>query len=140
MSFHTTRKIEAPLEEVYLTMTTPEHLEIWWGPAGFTNTFEICEMKSGGRWVYTMHGPDGKSYPNECVFTELEPLKKLVVRHVVLPHYTLVIELKEDNGGTLVSWTQTFDKPEVAKAIAHIVVPANEQNLDRLSAEVLKKH
>jgi len=31
--------------------------------------------------------------------------------------------------GTLVSWAQAFENPEV---------PANEQNLDRLSAEVLR--
>ena len=38
--------------------------------------------------------------------------------------------------GTLVSWSQGFENPDVAKSIEHIVVPANEQNLDRLIAEV----
>jgi hypothetical protein len=33
---------------------------------------------------------------------------------------------------------QIFDDAAVAKRIAKIVVPANEQNLDRLSAEVLR--
>jgi hypothetical protein len=37
-----------------------------------------------------------------------------------------------------VSWSQAFEKSEVARRIEHIVVPANEQNLDRLSAEVLR--
>jgi hypothetical protein len=36
-----------------------------------------------------------------------------------------------------VTWEQEFEKPDVARGIAHIVVPANEQNLDRLTAEVL---
>lgn len=30
----------------------------------------------------------------------------------------------------------TFEVPTVAEAVRHIVVPANEQNLDRLTAEV----
>jgi hypothetical protein len=38
-----------------------------------------------------------------------------------------------------VTWSQAFDNPEVAKRIEHIVVPANEQNLDRLAAEVSRK-
>jgi hypothetical protein len=37
----------------------------------------------------------------------------------------------------LVEWVQAFDSPEVAAAVRHIVEPANEQNLDRLTAEVL---
>jgi uncharacterized protein YndB with AHSA1/START domain len=42
-------------------------LSRWWGPAGFTNTFEVCEFKKGGRWSFVMHGPDGRNYPNESV-------------------------------------------------------------------------
>lgn len=37
----------------------------------------------------------------------------------------------------MVSWLQEFDDAEVAKRIAKIVVPANEQNLDKLAAELL---
>lgn len=36
-----------------------------------------------------------------------------------------------------ISAAQGFESPEVARQIEHIVVPANEQNLDRLTAEVL---
>ena len=32
---------------------------------------------------------------------------------------------------------QAFDDAEVARRVEHVVVPSNEQNLDRLSAEVL---
>ena len=51
----------------------------------------------------------------------------------------LVLE-PTDKGGTLVRWEQEFENPKVASGIEHIVVPANEQNLDRLSAEVLRTH
>ncbi|WP_197970757.1 hypothetical protein [Denitratisoma oestradiolicum] len=36
----------------------------------------------------------------------------------------------------LVRWEQAFADASVASAVRPIVVPANEQNLDRLSAEV----
>lgn len=139
MSFITSRKINAQIEQVYAAISDPARLQKWWGPLGFTNTFQICEFKVGGRWIYTMRGPDGREYPNECVFSEIVALKKVVIEHVALPKYKLVIELSSVDVGTMIVWEQTFEKQEVAKAIAHIVEPANEQNLDRLTAEVFKK-
>jgi hypothetical protein len=53
------------------------------------------------------------------------------------PKYRLIITLIPSAEGTTVSWAQTFDSADVASRIEHIVVPANEQNLDRLSDEVL---
>ena len=42
-------------------------------PAGFTNTFDVCEFRSGGRWSFVMHGPDGRNYPNEKMIAEIDP-------------------------------------------------------------------
>jgi hypothetical protein len=53
------------------------------------------------------------------------------------PQYRLTITLEPSTAGTTVSWEQAFEKPDVARGIAHIVIPGNEQNLDRLVAEVL---
>ena len=36
------------------------------------------------------------------------------------------------------AFPQAFENPEVARRIEHIVVPANDQNLHRLAAEVLR--
>lgn len=135
--FTTTREIKATPEQVFSAISNPERLKIWWGPTGFTNSFEIFDFKVGGQWKYIMHGPDGKNYPNESVFAEIEVNKKVVIQHQSLPKYTLTISLVASIEKTLVTWVQEFEKPEVAKAIAHIVVSANEQNLDRLSNEVL---
>jgi hypothetical protein len=46
------------------------------------------------------------------------------------------VELSPADGGTLVSWMQTFEDPAVAAAVRPIVEPANEQNLTRLAEEV----
>jgi hypothetical protein len=40
--------------------------------------------------------------------------------------------------GTTVLWEQTFESAEVARHVEHVVVPSNEQNLDRLTAEVMR--
>ncbi len=139
MSFDTSREIPATVEQVFAAFTDPARLARWWGPAGFTNTFSLCEFKTGGRWSYVMHGPDGKNYTNESTFAEVEPRKKVVIQHLSNPRYRLTITLTPSAKGTLVSWSQAFENPTVAKGLEHIVIPANEQNLDRLTAEVLRK-
>lgn len=140
-SFNTSRIIPAPVEVVFKAMTEPEHLVRWWGPAGFTNTFHICEIQNQGRWSYTMHGPDGKDYSNESVFVEVELNKHIMISHLNNPKYHLILSLRPFEhflNKTVIEFKQTFEKAEVAKAIAHIVIPANEQNLERLEKECLR--
>jgi uncharacterized protein YndB with AHSA1/START domain len=110
----------------------------WWGPAGFTNTFNVCEFKTGGRWSFIMHGPDGQNYPNENVFAEIASPSKVVIQHLSEPHFYLTITLASSAAGTLVSWSQALESEEFAKRVQHIIVPSNEQNLDRLTVEVLR--
>jgi uncharacterized protein YndB with AHSA1/START domain len=138
-TFRTSREIPASPDQVFAAFSDPRRLARWWGPAGFTNTFNVCEFKPGGRWEFVMHGPDGTNYPNESVFAEIEPPAKVVVDHVAPPIFRLTVTLAPSAGGTSVTWVQVFESPEVASRIEHIVVPANEQNLDRLTAEVLSE-
>lgn len=58
----TTRVFDAPRAMVFAAWTDPDQLKLWWGPKGFSNTFHTCEIKPGGLWTYTMHGPDGKKF------------------------------------------------------------------------------
>jgi len=103
------------------------------GPDGFTNEFETFEFQVGGRWTFVMVGPDGARYPNQSVFTELEPSSRVVIRHDCQPFFTLRVQLTPVAGGTQVQWTQVFDDANIATAVKAIVEPANEQNLDRLT-------
>jgi uncharacterized protein YndB with AHSA1/START domain len=135
--FSTSREIPASVQEVFAACSDPARLARWWGPAGFSNTFSVCEFKPGGRWSFVMHGPDGRDYPNESVFAEIEAPGKIVVHHISEPKFRLTITLAPSAAGTLVSWSQAFESAEFAAKVAHIVVPANEQNLDRLTAEVM---
>ena len=136
-TFTTSREIEASIDQVFAAISEPSRLAQWWGPAGFTNTFHLCNFRPGGRWSFIMHGQDGHDYPNESVFDEIEIPVKVVIRHVSEPKFRLTITLSAADHGTLVSWAQAFDDARVAQRVESIVVPANEQNLDRLTAEVL---
>jgi uncharacterized protein YndB with AHSA1/START domain len=137
--FQTSRDIPATPSQIFAAIAAPERLAKWWGPAGFTNTFELCEFKPGGRWIFVMHGPDGTNYPNENVFVEIEENSKVVIDHIPFPQFRLTITLTASATGTLVSWHQHLADSDFAAKVAHIIVPANEDNLDRLTEEVLKQ-
>lgn len=132
-TMRTSRTLPFSLSVIYAAFATPELLSQWWGPEGFTNTFEVFEFKAGGQWRFVMHGPDGKRYPNESVFAQLEPDSKIVIEHVCAPLFTLTVKLNPAPNGTDLSWEQVFADVATAQAVKHIVEPANEQNLDRLT-------
>lgn len=137
-TFQTSREIPASPDQVFAAISDPERLARWWGPAGFTNTFEVCDFTPNGKWSFVMHGPDGKNYQNENVFVEIVPSSKVVIQHLSEPKFSLAIKLTPSAAGTIVSWVQTLESDEFASRVEHIVVPANEQNLDRLTSEVLR--
>jgi uncharacterized protein YndB with AHSA1/START domain len=136
-TFSTTRKIPAPTDAVFAALTGPQRLARWWGPGGFTNTFQVCDVRAGGQWRFDMHGPDGKVYPNHSQFLQIVSGALVRIGHVSAPQFELAIGLSPSPGGTAVSWTQTFADATVAAGFKAIVEPANEQNLDRLTREVL---
>jgi uncharacterized protein YndB with AHSA1/START domain len=135
-TFTSIRILPAAPSAVFAAIKDPARLAKWWGPNGFSNRFEMFEFQPGGKWVFDMIGPDGKIYPNESVFVTIEADRRVVIQHICPPHFTLTITLEPAPEGTLVHWEQVFADAAVASAVRHIVAPANEQNLDRLSAEV----
>ena len=137
-TFNHSRDIPATPAQVFAAISNPERLARWWGPNGFTNTFSDFDFKTGGKLSLVMHGPDGANYPNDNVFGEIIPNQKVVVEHPMQPVFRLTIELAPSSTGTLVTWAQTFQSDDVARQIEHIVVPANDENLQRLQAEVLR--
>lgn len=134
--FSTRRPLAAPPATVFAAIQDAERLARWWGPSGFSNRFEVFEFWMGGRWIFAMIGPDGTTYANESVFSRIEPDRQLVIQHLSAPHFQLAITLEPTATGTLLHWEQRFADATVAQAVRHIVEPANEQNLDRLSLEL----
>ncbi len=128
--------ISATPEQVFAALCTPERVARWWGPAGFTNTIHTFDFVPGGQWLLTMHGPDGKNYPNESRFSRIEPGRLFEIEHFSGHHFFLTLELAADTTGTLLHWRQTFDTVEHYQRIAAFVAGANEQNLERLAREV----
>ena len=76
-----TRLLNAPRELVFEVWTSAKHVGNWWGPNGFTITTKKMDARVGGEWVYTMHGPDGRNYPNRIRYKELVKPEKIVYLH-----------------------------------------------------------
>jgi uncharacterized protein YndB with AHSA1/START domain len=73
-----TRVFDAPRELVWDAWTDPRHIVKWWGPRGFTTTIHQMDVRPGGIWKQTMHGPDGTDYPGQSVFIEVVKPERIV--------------------------------------------------------------
>ena len=136
-AFIHTRLIDAPPAQVFRAFSEPERLARWWGPKGFSSTFQTCEFRPGGAWRFVLHGPDGSDYPNENVFAVIDAPARVVIEHLAdHHHFLLTVTLDAQGSQTLLGWQQVFDTVEERERVAGFVVEANEQVLDRLQAEV----
>lgn len=123
--------------EVLAAFSDPKRLARWWGPEGFSNEFDTCEPRPGGDWLFIMVGPDGARYANQCRFVEVGP-ERVVIQHVNAPPFVLAVILEPTTGGTRLYWRQSFATVELRQALEGVCIPANEQNLDRLAAELAR--
>jgi uncharacterized protein YndB with AHSA1/START domain len=128
----TSRTLPFSREKVFRGWTDPRLICQWWGPTGFTCTFHVFEPRAGGDWRHIMHGPDGRNYDNVSVFRVVTP-ERIELAHVSEPRFDLIATFEPRDGGTFVTFLQRLATPAVRDAVAAICLPANEQNLDRLT-------
>ena len=57
-----TRKFNAPLALVWRTWTEAELLNRWWAPKPWKTETKSMDFSVGGRWLYSMNGPDGEKH------------------------------------------------------------------------------
>jgi uncharacterized protein YndB with AHSA1/START domain len=84
--FTVTRVLPAPVELVWETMTTPEHLTHFWGPKGSSTPLDgiVIELRAGGRFETTMVQDSGESYTMVAEFVDVIPNEKLSWREANL--------------------------------------------------------
>lgn len=135
------RLLDAPRSVVFKIWTEPEHIAKWWGPEGFTNTVHQMDVRPGGVFSLTMHGPDGTDYPNHIVFKEVVVPEKLVYVHGKGEdhepgtfHVTVTFEDKQ--GKTLLTMRSVFQSKA---ALDHVIdqygaLQGAKENMDRMAA------
>ncbi|GET24283.1 SRPBCC domain-containing protein [Prolixibacter sp. NT017] len=137
-SLSVTRMFNAPINLLWQVLTTADYIKDWWGPDGFTNTIRIMEVSEGGKWEFTMHGPDGTDYENVFIYREIVPLKKIVMDHLADPKFTISIRLFDEGEQTRMEWQNTFETVADFK-LAVDTFKADEglkQNIERLAAYI----
>lgn len=114
----TTRLYDAPLAAVWKAWTDPVQVAKWWGPRGFTLTHHHHDVRPGGTWRFTMHGPDGVDYPNVALYHEVEHEKRLVYDHGATdehaPHFRVVATFTPVGSGTRLDMRMILATPEAA--------------------------
>lgn len=137
LEIFSSRILDAPVEMVYRAFSDPKHLKNWWGPEGFSNTIHEFDLRPGGKWTLTMHGPEQGNYENESVFEEILPLKKIRWTRISKPLFDMEIGFQEVGPqSTEFSFRMIFATKEACDKIKAFAGSKNEENFDRLEREL----
>lgn len=132
------RVYDAPVEAVWDAWTDPAQVAKWWGPRGFTLTTHSKDLRPGGIWHYTMHGPDGTDYPNKTLYHVVEKHARLVYDHggndERAPLFRVTATFSEKKGRTTLEMTMALPTPEAAEETRRFIRKAGgESTWDRLA-------
>lgn len=81
------RVIDATPEKIWRAYTDPAILSQWFSPKPWTITDAIVEPRVGGRFNFTMHGPDGEVFPNSGVFLEVIENRRMITTDAFTPDW-----------------------------------------------------
>jgi uncharacterized protein YndB with AHSA1/START domain len=133
------RIVNASRELVYRAWTDPDHLKNWWGPAGFTNTFNAFDLREGGKWNFVMHGPDKGNYANECEFIKIVEPSLIAWKRFSKPLFQVIVTFEEVSiGKTKILFRQIFNSAEECNKIKAFAGDKNEEVFDKLENELIK--
>ncbi len=135
------RMLEFPRERVFEMWTSEEHLAHWWGPNGFTITTDEFDMRPGGTWRFTMHGPDGVDYSNVIVYGEIEPPALLSYEHAGQPddddpRFHVTVTFDDFAGMTILTSRMVFATADARDLVVekYGAIEGGSQTFDRLGA------
>jgi uncharacterized protein YndB with AHSA1/START domain len=141
------RVFDAPRERVWNAWTDPKQVVKWWGPKRFTTTIEVMDVRPGGTWRHTMHGPDDLDYPNQSVFVEVVKPERIVYTHgggrkgAPGAHFTATWTFEKVEGNkTRLTIHMLFDSTEARDLIVkeYGAIEGGKQTLGRL-AELIEE-
>jgi uncharacterized protein YndB with AHSA1/START domain len=131
------RLFDAPPAKVFRAWADPEILKEWWGPAGFTNTFHEFDPQPGGKWRFTMHGPEKGNYENEVVFRIVDEPDLIVWDRISQPLFRVVTTFEAaENGKTMLVFRMQFENEKLCATIRQFAPEKNEENFDKLEKQI----
>lgn len=132
------RIYDAPVKTVWDAWVDPKQVAQWWGPRGFTLTNHSKDVRTGGHWNYTMHGPDGVDYPNKTKYLEVEKYSRMVYDHggndEQAPLFRVTVQFMDLNGKTKMEMIMALATAEAATEIKKFIKKAGGNSTwDRLA-------
>ncbi len=130
------RVFDAPRELVWRAFTQVEHLVHWWGPNGYRTTYDHYELRPGGTAKFTMHGPDGKEWPNKFWFLEVEEPSRIVFDHgdFEKPWFRVTVTFEQSGSRTRYRAHMAFPTAEAcAAAKARGAIELGKQTYEKLA-------
>ncbi|MDR2336334.1 MAG: SRPBCC family protein [Burkholderiaceae bacterium] len=73
-----TRLLDAPADKLYRCWTEPALLVKWFVPAPWSVARAEVDVRPGGRCLIVMQSPEGQEIPNDGVYLEAVPGRRLV--------------------------------------------------------------
>lgn len=116
------RSFDAPLDLVWSAWTEAEILDQWWAPKPWRAETKSMDFSEGGRWHYSMVGPEGERHWALMNYVVIEPKKSFAG-----------VDAFGDEGGNVntaqpgSNWTNTFAEKDGATLVT------NEISFDDLS-------
>jgi uncharacterized protein YndB with AHSA1/START domain len=142
-----THTYEAPREVVFDAFTDDDQLQHWWGPNGFSITTHAFDLRPGGIWRFTMHGPDGVDYPNEVTYEEIARPELLRFEHTAgpdsdTPGFFSTITFDEFEGSTIVAMRSVFESASARDLVVekYGAIEGGRQTLERLENFLKTRH
>ena len=132
------RIYDAPVKMVWDAWVEPKQVAQWWGPRGFTITNHSKDVRTGGHWKYTMHGPDGVDYPNNTKYLEVEKYSRMVYDHGgnddQPPLFRVTVNFIDLKGKTRMEMIMALATPEAASEAKKFIKKAGGNSTwDRLA-------
>lgn len=117
------RTFAAPRSVVWSAWTSPQKMDV----------------RPGGQWRYTMHGPDGTDYENLITYQIVEEPSRLIDDHGEpgFPNqFHVTVTFTEGEGGTHMDYQMVFPtKEDRDNAVERYgAVEGSRQNMDRFEA------
>lgn len=135
---YSSRELNAPLELAYQAFSNPRYLQKWWGPEGFTNTIHEFDLRPGGKWLLTMHGPEKGNYENSSIFKNIVPNKLVTWTRTSQPLFEMEVGFEKiSDSKSKIFFRMIFKTVEECEKMKIYVVPKNEENFDRLERELI---
>lgn len=127
-SVHVTREFDASLDKVWRAWTEAELLDQWWAPRPYRTETKSLEFREGGRWLYSMVGPQNDRHWCRADYQDIED------HNLITWEDAFCDENGHDNNGKPNSfWTTKFSENN---GITTVDVVLRHDSLESLETQI----